>query len=86
MATDSDDSTEHHVTSKDASERYWYIPFGGGSKRFCVGKQFARLVLLVFVVELVRAVGSWKLVNGTPQLRTAPIPIPRDDLPVTFRR
>jgi cytochrome P450 family 26 subfamily A len=71
-----------HETSRP--ERYSYIPFGGGSKRSCVGKAFAKLVLTVFVVELVRAVDRWRLVNGRPRIRTAPIPLPCDDLPVVF--
>jgi cytochrome P450 family 26 subfamily A len=86
MATDGNSDVTQQKKQHKATDRYNYIPFGGGSKRFCVGKQFAKVVLAVFVVELVRAAKNWKLVNGTPQLRTAPIPIPSDDLPVSFRR
>lgn len=79
------DHSDHNDHSQH-STRFEYIPFGGGSKRYCVGQSLARLILAVFVVELARtAPDGWKLVNGVPAIRTAPVPLPVDDLPIVLR-
>jgi cytochrome P450 family 26 subfamily A len=64
--------------------RFHYIPFGAGQRR-CVGKEFAKLVLRLFVMETVRT-GRWRLVNGFPEIKTCPIVYPKDKLLVQFER
>ncbi|XP_053306939.1 cytochrome P450 26A1 [Spea bombifrons] len=65
------------------SSRFNFIPFGGGV-RTCVGKEFAKILLKIFIVELCRNC-DWELLNGTPAMKTSPIVYPMDDLPTTFR-
>ncbi|CAH2322365.1 cytochrome P450 26A1 [Pelobates cultripes] len=67
---------------QDAS-RFNYIPFGGGV-RTCVGKEFAKILLKIFIVELCRNC-DWELINGTPDIKTAPIVSPVDNLPTRFK-
>ncbi|XP_067858557.1 cytochrome P450 26A1 [Heptranchias perlo] len=62
--------------------RFSYIPFGGGS-RSCVGKEFAKILLKIFTVELVRAC-DWELLNGPPTMKTNPTVYPVDNLPTKF--
>lgn len=66
---------------KDAC-RFSYIPFGGGS-RSCVGKEFAKILLKIFTVELVRSC-DWQLLNGPPMMKTNPTVYPVDNLPTRF--
>ncbi|KAM6951604.1 cytochrome P450 26A1 [Aplochiton taeniatus] len=64
------------------SSRFQYIPFGAGS-RMCVGKEFAKVLLKVFLVELSRNT-SWTLLNGLPTMKTGPTVYPTDNLPTRF--
>ncbi|XP_013882847.1 cytochrome P450 26A1 [Austrofundulus limnaeus] len=64
------------------SSRFHYIPFGGGS-RMCVGKEFARVLLKVFLVEVVSKC-DWTLLNGPPAMKTGPTVYPVDNLPTKF--
>ncbi|KAM9425898.1 cytochrome P450 26A1 [Pholidichthys leucotaenia] len=66
------------------SSRFQYIPFGGGS-RICIGKEYARLLLKVFLVEVVTKC-NWTLVNGAPTMKTGPTIYPEDNLPTRFTR
>ncbi|XP_039191967.1 cytochrome P450 26A1 isoform X2 [Crotalus tigris] len=66
---------------EDAS-RFSFIPFGGGL-RSCVGKEFAKLLLKIFTVELARNC-DWQLLNGPPIMKTGPTVYPVDDLPTKF--
>ncbi|GCB72289.1 hypothetical protein scyTo_0001914 [Scyliorhinus torazame] len=68
-------------SEKDAC-RFSYIPFGGGS-RSCVGKEFAKILLKIFTMELVRAC-DWELLNGPPMMKTNPTVYPVDNLPTKF--
>ncbi|XP_048406709.1 cytochrome P450 26A1 isoform X2 [Stegostoma tigrinum] len=68
--------------SENDSCRFSYIPFGGGS-RSCVGKEFAKILLKIFTVELVRAC-DWELLNGPPTMKTNPTVYPVDNLPTKF--
>ncbi|CAI9537506.1 unnamed protein product, partial [Staurois parvus] len=43
------------------SSRFSFIPFGGGV-RSCVGKEFAKMLLKIFIVELCRSC-DWELLN-----------------------
>ncbi|XP_015234796.1 PREDICTED: cytochrome P450 26A1 [Cyprinodon variegatus] len=67
----------------DAS-RFQYVPFGGGS-RMCVGKEFAKVLLKIFLVELVTKC-HWTLLNGPPTMKTGPTVYPVDNLPTKFTR
>ncbi|KAL7857604.1 hypothetical protein SRHO_G00165030 [Serrasalmus rhombeus] len=64
------------------SSRFNYIPFGGGS-RMCVGKEFAKVLLKIFLVELVQQC-NWTLLNGPPTMKTGPTVYPVDNLPTKF--
>ncbi|KAG9341821.1 hypothetical protein JZ751_018543 [Albula glossodonta] len=66
---------------EDAS-RFSYIPFGGGARR-CVGKEFAKVLLKIFLVELVTKC-NWTLLNGPPTMKTGPTVYPVDNLPTKF--
>ncbi|XP_038629945.1 cytochrome P450 26A1-like [Scyliorhinus canicula] len=68
-------------SEKDAC-RFSYIPFGGGS-RSCVGKEFAKILLKIFTMELARAC-DWELLNGPPMMKTNPTVYPVDNLPTKF--
>ncbi|XP_061084670.1 cytochrome P450 26A1-like [Conger conger] len=69
-------------TSPPGSSRFSYIPFGGGARR-CVGKEFANVLLKIFLVELI-ARCDWTLLNGPPTMKTAPTVYPVDNLPTKF--
>uniref|UniRef100_A0AAQ4P2U0 Cytochrome P450 26A1 n=1 Tax=Gasterosteus aculeatus aculeatus TaxID=481459 RepID=A0AAQ4P2U0_GASAC len=64
------------------SSRFQYIPFGGGS-RMCVGKEFAKVLLKIFLVEVVTKC-HWTLLNGPPAMKTGPTVYPVDNLPTKF--
>nr|AGN04291.1 cytochrome P450 [Oryzias melastigma] len=64
------------------SSRFQYIPFGGGS-RMCVGKEFAKVLLKIFLVELVSSC-HWTFLNGPPTMKTGPTVYPVDNLPTKF--
>lgn len=68
--------------SSENSSRFSYIPFGGGS-RMCVGKEFAKMLLKIFLVEL-SLQSDWTLLNGPPTMKTAPTVYPVDNLPTKF--
>lgn len=65
------------------SSRFSFIPFGGGV-RSCVGKEFAKILLKTFIVELCRNC-DWDLLNGPPTMKTGPIVYPVDNLPTQFK-
>ncbi|CAK6966757.1 hypothetical protein FSCOSCO3_A024182 [Scomber scombrus] len=67
---------------KTDSSRFQYIPFGGGS-RMCVGKEFAKVLLKIFLVEVVTKC-HWTLLNGPPTMKTGPTLYPVDNLPTKF--
>ncbi|KAH3708047.1 hypothetical protein DPMN_067486 [Dreissena polymorpha] len=56
------------------------MPFGGG-RRSCAGKDLARIMLKVFVVEHVRGC-SVRLLNERTRFQTFPMPYPTDGMPV----
>ncbi|XP_036398003.1 cytochrome P450 26A1 [Megalops cyprinoides] len=68
--------------SPEDSSRFNYIPFGGGS-RMCVGKEFAKVLLKIFLVELITKC-NWTLLNGPPTMKTGPTVYPVDNLPTKF--
>ncbi|CAH1783469.1 unnamed protein product [Owenia fusiformis] len=66
------------------SDRFSYIPFGGGT-RACIGKEFAKLLLKVFILELVGNC-TWKIPNPNPRMKSFPVPYPVDKLPIEFSK
>ncbi|XP_017287319.1 cytochrome P450 26A1 isoform X1 [Kryptolebias marmoratus] len=74
---------QRFITKPSAdSSRFQYIPFGGGS-RMCVGKEFAKVLLKIFLVEVVTKC-HWTLLNGPPTMKTGPTVYPVDNLPTKF--
>lgn len=69
--------------SKTELDKFDYIPFSIG-RRFCIGQEFAKDILKVFLVEAARLC-DWELINGVPEIRTAPVPFPKDDLPLDVK-
>ncbi|XP_066477163.1 cytochrome P450 26A1 [Tiliqua scincoides] len=70
------------TTFPEDASRFSFIPFGGGL-RSCVGKEFAKILLKIFTVELARNC-DWQLLNGPPTMKTGPIMYPVDNLPTKF--
>ncbi|KAK6328042.1 hypothetical protein J4Q44_G00000200 [Coregonus suidteri] len=60
--------------ASEDSSRFNYIPFGGGS-RMCVGKEFAKVLLKIFLVELTLHC-NWTLSNGPPDHEDRPYGLP----------
>ncbi|KAL8616610.1 hypothetical protein ACOMHN_036642 [Nucella lapillus] len=61
-------------------ETFNYMPFGRGA-RSCVGKEYAKLLLRILVVEMCRNC-RWRLLSKDVQMRLLPVPHPVDDLPM----
>lgn len=63
-------------------DRMNYTPFGAGV-RFCVGKEYAKLIIRIFLIELTRKC-DWKLQNPYPKILYIPVPRAEDRLPMTI--
>ncbi|XP_051153014.1 beta-amyrin 28-monooxygenase-like [Andrographis paniculata] len=66
--------------SSSAPPPYAYVPFGGGP-RMCLGKEFARLEMLVFLHNVVPRF-RWSLVDPHEKILCDPIPAPEKGLPI----
>ncbi|XP_030458599.1 beta-amyrin 28-monooxygenase-like isoform X2 [Syzygium oleosum] len=62
---------------------YSYVPFGGGP-RMCLGKEFARVEMLVFLHNLVNMF-DWDLVIPGEKIIYDPMPTPVKGLPIRLR-
>lgn len=62
--------------------RFHYIPFGYGA-RHCIGLTYAKLVMKIFLIELVQTC-SWTLKNRDIKMLYIPATVPADYLPATF--
>uniref|UniRef100_M1B6I7 Taxane 13-alpha-hydroxylase cytochrome P450 n=2 Tax=Solanum tuberosum TaxID=4113 RepID=M1B6I7_SOLTU len=60
-----------------------YIPFGGGP-RMCLGKEFARLEILVFIHNVVKDF-RWKLLIPNEKIEYDPMPTPIEGLPILLQ-
>ncbi|KAH6803587.1 hypothetical protein C2S51_031834 [Perilla frutescens var. frutescens] len=60
-----------------------YVPFGGGP-RMCLGKEFARVEILIFLHNLITRF-RWKLVNPHEKIAYDPMPTPLQGLPILLR-
>jgi retinoid hydroxylase len=71
--------------AEDKSKAFANIPFGGGVRE-CIGKEFAKLEMKLFVALLVRWY-DWELLpDQNLSLITIPTPHPKDGLKVKFSR
>lgn len=61
---------------------FTYVPFGGGP-RMCLGKEFARLEILVFLHNVIRRF-RWKLQIPDEKIVYDPIPTPVAGLPISL--
>ncbi|XP_062613021.1 uncharacterized protein LOC134274803 isoform X2 [Saccostrea cucullata] len=63
-------------------DRMNYTAFGAGA-RFCVGKEYAKLIIRIFVIKLARNC-DWKLHNPYPKMVYIPVPRAVDRLPLSI--
>ncbi|OWF55062.1 cytochrome P450 26A1-like [Mizuhopecten yessoensis] len=65
---------------KQETGKFNFLPFGYGS-RICVGKEYAKLLTKVFIVELCRSC-DWELMNDDIKMSYIPVAKPKDSLPL----
>lgn len=71
--------------AEDKAKPFSYIPFGGGMRE-CLGKEFAKLEMMLFAAHLIREY-EWELVpEQNLDMIMVPTPHPRDGLQVKFRQ
>ncbi|CAH9106745.1 unnamed protein product [Cuscuta epithymum] len=68
----------------DGPPPYTYVPFGGGP-RMCLGKEFARLEILVFLPNLIKRF-RWSLLVPDEKVQYDPMPIPVEGLPICLHQ
>nr|XP_009859215.1 cytochrome P450 26B1 isoform X2 [Ciona intestinalis] len=71
-----------HFAPDANDKKFRFIPFGGGP-RVCIGQEYARIIMKVSLIEMIRCNSSWKLANKTlPKMVAIPTLHPKDGLPV----
>ncbi|MGB3496382.1 MAG: cytochrome P450 [Elainellaceae cyanobacterium] len=71
--------------AEDKAKTFAHLPFGGGVRE-CLGKEFARLEIKIFVAKLLQSY-QWELLpNQDLSLMTVPTPYPKDGLRVKFSK
>ncbi|GLJ55451.1 hypothetical protein SUGI_1190680 [Cryptomeria japonica] len=61
-------------------EPYTFVPFGGG-RRMCPGNEYARMIILVFLHNIVKSF-KWDLVDANEKIFCNPLPLPAQGLPL----
>ncbi|XP_018604872.2 cytochrome P450 26C1 [Scleropages formosus] len=70
--------------NENKSERFSYIPFGGGT-RSCIGRELAQIILKTLAIELL-ATTEFELASKTfPKMQTVPVVHPVGGLHVSFK-
>ncbi|XP_076101812.1 cytochrome P450 26A1-like [Mytilus galloprovincialis] len=72
------------ITPDNLETRYNYATFGGGP-RTCIGKDFAKLVLKLFVLHVCKSC-DWNLENKDAELYYIPVPRAVDGLPLVVQK
>ncbi|GLJ24766.1 hypothetical protein SUGI_0473350 [Cryptomeria japonica] len=67
----------------NGSMPYTFVPFGGGPQ-MSSNHEFARMVILVFIHNIVKNV-EWELVNVNERVIIDQMPAPEDGLPINLR-
>jgi len=71
--------------TEDKIKPFGYVPFGGGMRE-CLGKEFAKLEMKIFVASLLRHY-QWELLpQQNLDMIVNPTPHPTDGLKVSFHR
>ncbi|KAL1807946.1 hypothetical protein ACET3Z_024936 [Daucus carota] len=78
------DPTEFDASRFDGAgpTPYSYVPFGGGP-RMCLGKEFARMEILVFLHNVVKKF-KWDLLIADEKIEYDPMPTPVKGLPISL--
>ena len=72
------------VTTDNVKDMFQFVAFGGG-QRMCIGKEFAKLVLRLFLLEMCNRC-DWTLENKDADLYYIPVPRAVDNLPLTIKK
>ena len=76
---------ERFAPDEDKPKPFSHLPFGGGLRE-CLGKEFARLEMKIFAVQLLRDY-QWELLPEQDlSLAIVPTPRPKDGLKVRFEK
>lgn len=71
--------------SEHKQHAFQWIPFGGGAHK-CLGFRFAEMQTKIFLFQLLRHYKVESRPNRSAAVRSVPIPLPKDRLPVTMTK